>query len=183
MTLAYTFWHRPHPEVSTDGYEAGLTRLHESLAAVPIPGFLGSWSLRVPDLPWLPGGGYEDWYRVAGFSALGTLAEHAVDSARTPTHDVMARSVRDGAGGVYALLTGEATAAAGWCGWFQKRDGVSYPALRAELSSQTEDGAVQVTWQRQLVLGPAPEFRVLAPAPVQVDGAKLIVGVPVTVSG
>ena len=35
------------------------------------------------DLPWLPGGGYEDWYLVDGFAALGTLAEHAVDSART----------------------------------------------------------------------------------------------------
>jgi hypothetical protein len=189
MTLAYTFWHQPRPEVPADRYERGMSGFHERLAAVPIPGFVDSWTLRVPDLPWLPGGGYEDWYLVADFGALGTLAEHAVDAARVQSHDAMARSVRSGAGGVYALLIGDLSAPAGpgtrsgWAGWFSKQDGVSYPRLRAGLTQQWDDGAVSAVWQRQLVLGPAPEFRVLAAAAVPVAGADLSVGVPVVRSG
>ena len=57
--LAYTFWHRPRPERHPAEYETGMRHFHQRLAEVPIPGFVGSWTLRVPDLPWLPGGGYE----------------------------------------------------------------------------------------------------------------------------
>jgi len=182
--LAYTFWHQPRTDVDRQEYEGGTRLFHQRLAAVPIPGFVDSWTLQVPDLPWLPGGGYEDWYLVEDFAALGTLAEHAVDSARADSHDVMARSVRDGTGGVYALLSGEPAAnQSGWAGWFSKRDGTGYPHLRAELSQQLDEGVVLAVWQRQLVLGPAPEFRVLAAGPVAVDGADLAVGVPVLMSG
>jgi hypothetical protein len=181
MTLAYTFWHRPRPEIDHGEYESGLQRFHERLAVVPIPGFVDSWTLRVPDLPWLAGGGYEDWYLVEDFAALGELAEHAVDAARSDSHDVLARAVQDGAGGVYALLTGAVDAREGWCGWFGKRDGVGYPALQAALETQVENEGSLVVWQRQLVLGPAPEFRVLAPGPVTVWGADLAVGARVRV--
>ena len=135
--LAYTFWHQPRPEIDSADYEAGMRRFHQRLAAVPIPGFVDSWTLRVPDLPWLTGGGYEDWYLIEDFGALGSLATHAVDAARTDSHDAMARSVRDGAGGLYALLTGEFDGPAsrsGWAGWFTKRPGVSYSRLTAELA-------------------------------------------------
>jgi hypothetical protein len=184
--LAYTFWHQPRPEVDRDEYEAGMQRFHQRLAAVPISGFVDSWTLRVPDLPWLPGGGYEDWYLVDDFAALGRLGEHAVDNARAESHDVMARAVRNGAGGVYALLAGAPTGTAnqsGWAGWFTKRDGIGYPQLRTSLTKQLDDGVVLAVWQRQLVLGPAPEFRVLAAGPVEVAGADLSVGVPVLMSG
>jgi hypothetical protein len=187
MTLAYVFWHRPRAGVDPDEYEGGMRRFHERLAAVPIPGFIDSWTLRVPDLPWLAGGGYEDWYLVDDFAALGTLAEHAVDSARTQTHDAMARSVRDGAGGVYALLAGESGVSSahrtGWVGWFSKRDEVRYPQLRATLTQAIEDAAISAVWQRQLVLGPAPEFRVLAAGPVAVSGTDLAATAHVSMSG
>ena len=188
MTLAYTFWHRARPEIDPTAYEADLQAFHQRLSAVPIPGFLDSWTLRVPDLPWQAGGGYEDWYLVEDFAALGVLAEHAVDADRTPTHDQMARSVRDGAGGLYALL-GEAGSSdgrpeqAGWVGWFSKQPGVGYSQLRANLERSIEDGVIRTVWQRQLVLGPAPEFRILAPGPVAVSGADLQIGVPVVMSG
>jgi hypothetical protein len=184
--LAYTFWHQPRPEIDSAEYEAGMRRFHQRLAAVPIPGFVDSWTLRVPDLPWLAGGGYEDWYLIEGFGALGSLATHAVDAARTDSHDAMARSVRNGAGGLYALLTGEFDGPAsrsGWAGWFTKRPGVSYSRLTAELTELTEDGVVQAVWQRQLVLGPAPEFRLLASGRVAPVGAELIVDLPVLMSG
>jgi hypothetical protein len=183
MTLAYTFWHRPRPEFDAVDYETGLRAFHDRLAAVPIPGFVGSWSLRVPQLPWSAGAGYEDWYLIDDFTALGALAEHAVDAARTQTHDALASAVEDGAGGVYAFAGGDLRARAGWCGWFSKQHGVRYPQLHAELAEQVELGAIDAVWQRQLVLGPAPEFRVLATAEVTVPGAELTVGMPVTASG
>src|SRR4051794_25131770 len=184
--LAYTFWHQPRPEIDSADYEAGMRRFHQRLAAVPIPGFVDSWTLRVPDLPWLAGGGYEDWYLIEDFGALGSLATHAVDAARTQSHDAMARSVRDGAGGVYALVGGEPAGTAnrsGWAGWFTKRPGIGYPQLTAELTGLIADGVVGAVWQRQLVLGPAPEYRVLASGPVALGCADLAVSVPVLMSG
>jgi hypothetical protein len=195
VTLAYVFWHQPRDGVDPGEYEAGMRGFHRRLAAVPVPGFVDSWTLRVPDLPWLTGGGYEDWYLVDDFAALGTLAEHAVDRARIESHDVVAYASRHGAGAVYALLAGDSGATAsvggesggtdrsGWVGWFSKRDDVRYPRLRADLVRSIEDGAIRAVWQRQLVLGPAPEFRVLGAGPIAVGGADLTVGVPVVVSG
>jgi hypothetical protein len=181
MTLAYTFWHCPRPEIDATGYESDLRAFHERLAAVPIPGFVASWSLSVADLPWLAGAGYEDWYLVDDFAALGTLNEHAVDAAHAQTHDAMAYAVQKGAGGVYALIAGDPLARTGWCGWFSKQDGIRYPQLRAELAQQLSEGTINAVWQRQLVLGPAPEFRILAPVPVTVPGAELTAETPVDV--
>jgi hypothetical protein len=183
MTLAYTFWHRPRPEIDAVDYETGLRAFHERLATVAVPGFVDSWSLQVRDLPWQAGAGYEDWYLVDDFTALGTLGERAVDGTRSQTHDAMAAAVQDGAGGLYAFVAGELRAQAGWCGWFSKQDGVRYPQLLANLAERVHGGTIDAVWQRQLVLGPATEFRVLAPAPVAVPGAELVTGVPVTVSG
>jgi hypothetical protein len=176
--------------VAPEEYEGWLARFHGRLAAVPIAGFGRSYTLRVPELEWLAGGGYEDWYLVADFAALGELNRAAVDAARLDSHDALARTVsaRHGAGGVYGLAFGAAsvgvgTASGGWAGWFGKRDGVGYPQLRAELHELVEAGAISAVWQRQMVLGPGPEFRVEAAEPVQPHGAELAVAVPVIVSG
>jgi hypothetical protein len=181
MPLAYTFWHQPKPDVEAGDYERGLRAFHQQLAAVPIPGFVSSDTLRVTELPWLPGGGYEDWYLVDDFAALATLAAAAVDRDRREPHDVLAYASRQGAGGVYALVAGRAGRAgrrAGWAGWFRKQDGAHYPQLLAGLREQVDGGQVRAAWQRQLVLGPAEEFRVEAAEPVPVTGAELIVSGP-----
>jgi hypothetical protein len=179
--LAYTFWHCPRPEIDAAGYEADLRAFHERLSAAPIPGFVDSWSLPVLDLPWLAGAGYEDWYLIDDFAALGTLNEHAIDAARVQTHDAMARAVEKGAGGVYGLTEGDPLARSGWCGWFTKQAGVRYPQLHAELTQRLNDGTIDAVWQRQLVLGPATEFRILASDPVTVPGADLTIGMPLNV--
>lgn len=134
---------------------------------------------------WLPGGGYEDWYLVADFTALGALNRAAVDAARLGRHDALAATVSTeaGAGGVYALAGGSPGVGSRWAGWFRKRDGVGYPELRGELAELVSRAVVAAVWQRQMVLGPAPEFRLEADGPVQVRGAELRVGVPVIVSG
>jgi hypothetical protein len=177
MPLAYTFWHQPRRDVAVREYERDLGRFHERLAAVPIPGFVSSHSLRVPDLPWLPGGGYEDWYLIDDFTALGVLNQAAIDAARLTSHDALADAVHDGRAGVYAALKVAAEELAGWVGWFSKRDGVRYPELRAELQEHLDKGAVRAVWQRQMTLGPTPEFRLEAAGPVQLAGADLVVAV------
>ncbi|GAB6900201.1 hypothetical protein [Kineosporia succinea] len=184
MPLAYTFWHRPQAGISPEGYERDLALFHERLAMLgtgQIPGYLGSYTLRVPSVPWRSGDGYEDWYLVDDWSALGVLAEAAVDTSRLERHDALAGAVLDGTGGVYGLRFGTAPALEGaWVGWGTKRPGVSYAELFSDLASRVETGSLRAVWQRQLVLGPAPEFRLEGPEPVMVPGLDLTFATVVT---
>lgn len=45
--------------------------------------------------------------------------------------------------------------------WLTKRTGVSYPDFDEQLAVLT-DGETVTVWRRQMVLGPAPEYRVTA---------------------
>jgi hypothetical protein len=146
--IAYVFWHRAGTE--TGGYEAGLTAFHEALRAHPPAGFVGSRAFRLDAAPWLPGDGpvYEDWYLVADWAAMGTLNEGAVSGARSRPHDAVAAQAREGTAGVYAPLHG-GEPAAGEVSWVAKPAGMSYADFHAELGA---------AWQRQMVLGPTPEY-------------------------
>ena len=149
--LAYVFWHAPAPGGDRAAYEDALWSFHAALRDDPPEGFLRSTALRVTGAPWLPGGaGYEDWYLVGGFAGLGALNEAAVSGHRRRPHDDVARRSGHGAGGVYALWTGAPEVPAPAATWCTKASGSSYEALRSGLSG--------TTWQRQLVLGPAPEL-------------------------
>jgi hypothetical protein len=145
--LAYVFWHRPGGSVDVPDYERRLDAFHERLAAAPPAGFAESAAFRVGALPWLPEGGYEDWYLVDGWTAVGVLNDAAIDAQHRTEHDAVAQQAADGAGAVYRLLEGGlAPAGAGKAEWSR-----SAPADRP----RKPDYAL---WQRQLVLGPAPEF-------------------------
>jgi hypothetical protein len=160
--LAYVFWHRP---AVVAGYEEALAAFHRTLAGDPPAGFHGSAALRLEAAPWLPGTGpaYEDWYLVADWTALGALNAHAAAGARAPAHDAVARVAATGAGGVYALRGGPAEPPAGGrTAWLAKPDGVDYPAFHAELERVLADGGQ--AWQRQMTLGPAPEYAVVGAA-------------------
>ena len=182
--LAYVFWHQPGAPVATGAYEDALRAFHVALDSTPIPGFLGSRIGRVPDLPWLPSGGYEDWYYVESFAALGELNTAAVDAAHRGAHQAAAGLSGHGAGGLYRLVSGDmggpyrrvggdlgASDPAGAARaegapdgrgtadalglvhvWFSQPAGVSLAELQRGFAGQ---GAL---WQRQLVLGPAPEY-------------------------
>jgi hypothetical protein len=176
--LAYLFWHRPRDAAATAAYERALIAFHRSLARVPPVGFLGSVALRVAQLPWqspgftepsLPGeeggGGYEDWYFVEDYGALGVLNEAAVGRGHRTAHDDVARRSGPSAGGLYGLIEGhcppplEETSLAVWV------TGPPRPG-RYELGDLLGDGIdprCASLWRRQLVLGPAPEFCLLAP--------------------
>lgn len=157
MTLAYVFWH--WTEGNETDYEARLIRFHRALADSPPAGFSRSSSSRVTGAPWIPRPqGYEDFYLVEDFTALGVLDGAAVEGSRKEPHDHAAAASAGGAGGLYRLIAGESTLiGAAHAYWFVKPAGMSYADLSAMISPIVGrlGGAL---WQRQMVLGPAPEY-------------------------
>ena len=164
--LAYVFWHRPAEGIAQDRYEAALTRFHRSLHAHPPAGFVRSACLRAAAIAWMGGGdGYEDWYVVEDFAALGVLNEAAVAHTHLAAHDEAARRAGPGTGAVLRLLEGApAPAEARIAVWVDKPRGVPSPMLAAMLGDGM-DATHAGLWQRQLSLGPSPEYCVLAGAP------------------
>jgi hypothetical protein len=168
--LAYVFWHRPARGVETDDYERALKHFHHSLAHRPPAGLRGSCTLRAEALPWLPdasgfsAGGYEDWYLVDSWEALGVLEEAAVGHGHHDAHEAAARRYGSGAAAVYRLVEGalepRRARLAVW---------VSRPPRAAEHEPDEllADGIASTDvalWRRCLVLGPAPELCLLSAA-------------------
>jgi hypothetical protein len=147
--LAYVFWHRPNAGVDAAAYEDAQRSFHSSLETP-------SASFRVARMPFAAtSAGYEDWYLVESWSELGELSEIAVDSARRPAHDHAAAMSAAGWGAVFAPVRGRIAIPAG-TEWFEKPRGEPYAEFIATLPEIT-------VWQRQMVLGPGPEFCAAAP--------------------
>jgi len=166
--LAYLFWHRPGEGVDTDVYERAAERFHRSLAHTPPMGLCGSALYRVKDVPWLAGDRvYEDWYLLDDFPALGVLNEAAVAHGHRTAHDEVARHFGAGAGGLYGLLEGHADLAGApppLAVWVSRPPEASKQAL-GDLLADGIDPEHASLWRRQLVLGPAPEYCLLAREP------------------
>ena len=159
MPLAYLFWHWPSGDADVAGYEQRMRDFH---AALDLP---GSRTFRLERAPYdgaLPQP-YEDWYPVADWQALGELNERAVSGARRSPHDAAAARSAHGAGGVYGLLQGNVEAPVAHACWLGKPEGMAYLDFHEELAATVPDATV---WQRQMVLGPAPEYAVLATGPI-----------------
>jgi hypothetical protein len=156
--LAYVFFHRPAPDVEARVYERGLVAFHRSLPTA-------SAAFRLDALPFGDGGpGYEDWYLVEDWSALGALGEVALAPERRGRHDAVAVQAQEGWGGVWALRGGNGVPPRG-VRWRSKPRGLTDDAFVAAETAST-------VWQRQLVLGPAPEFVFAAePSPARVQVA------------
>jgi hypothetical protein len=165
--LAYVFWHQPSRAADVPEYEQHLAAFHERLRADPPEGFRESVVFRV-DVPWL-GPGYEDWYLVGDWSALGVLNAAAVDASHKVDHDSVAGEAAKGAGGIYELHAGELAlrdAAPGE--WSGKPLGEPYRQWEGSLV-EGRDPADFALWQRQMVLGPAPEYCLFAATPGHVS--------------
>jgi hypothetical protein len=106
--LAYVFWHWKQVEITATDYEHRQRAFHAALAAAPLPGFLGSFSVSVSHAPWAAGGGeaYEDWYLVQDFGALGLLNEVTVSASRATPHEAAAAVAAGSARGLYGLRRG-----------------------------------------------------------------------------
>jgi len=157
MSLSYVFWHRPRPGADIDEYESALRAFHARLAVAGIPGFTTSWTVRLPSVPWLDARpGYEDRYLVADFTALGVLNEAAVAAPQKAVHDAAAVHTADGIAGIYRLIGGAATPTATSASWLSKPEGVTYQAFLDGV-----DIGAGALWQRQMTLGPTPEFQLV----------------------
>jgi hypothetical protein len=169
--LAYLSWHRAAPEVESGAYERALERFHRSLAHRPPSGFRGSATFRVRALPWLaPDGrgraaaqaGYEDWYLIDDWAAVGVLEEAAVSRGHLTAHHRVASLAGVSTSSVYRLIEGHAHLGGGGIAvWVARPPGHENPSLAALLGDgmDRDSGAL---WRRCMGLGPAPEFCLLA---------------------
>jgi hypothetical protein len=178
--LAYVFWHAPSPTVAPAEYEAELARFHGSLAASPPPGFVRSASYRLGRLPWEPSAFgpvvYADWYLVADFGALGHLNHDAVALPHHGSHDAVAALAEHGVGGLYRLRRGTVDLdAIRFDGWIAKPRGVPSEVFAAQVLPDGSPPEASL-WQRQMALGPAPEYcrRTKGPVAVLAEGERRI---------
>ena len=167
--LAYAFWHWPRHGVDLVAYEQGLVTFQEMLGQRPPAGFIGSALFRVRDAPWADDGlpAYEDWYLLEGSAALDVINDAAVTGACQARHDDVARLAAGGAAGLYRLRDGaldfrEARVAH----WLSKPDGVPDVEFCDAIAPHLDDHTG--LWGRQMVLGPTPEFCLMAPKTVSV---------------
>jgi hypothetical protein len=168
--LAYLSWHRAAAGVQPSAYEQALQRFHRSLAHRPPSGFRGSTALRLSELPWLApvagaddsAAGYEDWYLLDDWAAVGVLEEAAVARGHETAHHAIAARAGAATGSVYRLVEGSArpsaTSEAVWVGHEPGHDRPSLGALLGDGMDPARDGL----WRRCLGLGPAPEYCLLA---------------------
>lgn len=156
--LAYVFSHRPGSGVDEAVYEAALRRFHAALAGAAPDGFLSSSTFRV-------GGGYSDWYLVASSAALDVLNEAAVTGARTAVHDAAARMAIDAVGKLYGLVAGGPPAGGGFEMRFSKPAGMTYAELYERMHTHSRRPESSL-WRRMMVLGPPPEFCLIAPSEI-----------------
>ncbi len=150
--LAYVFWHVPS-SADAGEYEAALAAFHASLGSEGIAGFRSSHAFLVEGTAWLAATRvYEDWYLVEDWAALGELSAAAVSGRREAAHAEVAAMAKDGVAGIYLLRRDRGQFDAETATWFAKPAGVGY-----EQFFSAPDGSASL-WQRQMVLGPTPEF-------------------------
>jgi hypothetical protein len=199
--LAYLSWHRAAAGVEQGAYEQVLERFHRSLAHRPPSGFRGSAAFRLAEIPWLvskaaedrdsdcpspsvagagappAGAGYEDWYLLDDWGAVGVLEEAAVSRGHFTAHDRVAALAGTATGSVYRLIEGCARLdGASIAVWVSRAPGHEHPSLPALLGDGMEPDLGGL-WRRCLGLGPAPEFCLLAAeAPSGVAPSRLPAG-------
>lgn len=166
--IAYVFWHVADPAADHAAYETDLLRFHSALEAMSIGGFIGSRSFAVEGLPWISGPhGYEDWYLLGDSGALDRLNDAALKGHAQPPHDRLATKAVFGAGGIYRHKRGFPSDVAPHAYWFVKPVGMRYAQLFDRLARSADGGSL---WQRQMVLGPGPEFCLHSRASIEMPG-------------
>ncbi len=167
--LAYIAWHRPAREADVATYERAIAHFHSSLAHSPPSGFGGSVAFRAAELPWLPigdrtsqlEGGYEDWYLLDSWSAIGVLEEASVSHGHVQAHDAVASLTGVSTGAIYRLSEGyQNPGDARLSVWVTPAPGHEHPSIEALLGDGM-DPATTGLWRRCLGLGPAPEYCLL----------------------
>ena len=156
--LAYVFSHRAAGGVETEAYEDSLRLFHKALATAALSGFIASTTFRIR-------GDYSDWYLLESSAAMDVLNGAAVSGDRAGPHDAVAGMAADGVGKLFNLAAGEHSLEVGFEVRFSKPAGMKYSELYARLQPFTASPGVGL-WRRMMVLGPAPEFCLVAPSEV-----------------
>ncbi|MBE3560985.1 MAG: hypothetical protein IMW89_17445 [Ktedonobacteraceae bacterium] len=180
--LAYIFWHWPAQQTDITIYQQRLLDFHRVLAAHRSVGFEYSRVLAMQQAPWLERSAitYEDWYIVENSAALDPLDERAVSGPCLEPHNQIARLTENGTGGLYRLRSGAVRPPVVRFAYrFAKPAGMAYTTLYDLLQpfAQQDNGAL---WQRQLTLGPAPEFCLHGAAEIELPPVLQALEVPVT---
>ena len=158
------FWHVPAGGVAPADYEARLAAFHAALREERPAGLGITATVGLEAIPWLGGAaGYEDWYLVDSFAALGVLNAAAVSGVHRGPHDAAAAAAHAGVAGLMGHISGPLLPErAAWAAWLSKPAGMAYDAFHAALWEALGNDAS--AWQRQMTLGPATEYCVVAPA-------------------
>jgi hypothetical protein len=152
--IAYQFFHHIEDGADEVEYEAALRHFHVALREGGIPGFVGSRTYRTGD-------GYFDWYVIETSAGLDYLNDAAVSGSRSPLHEVIAMHAVDFTGKLLKLAAGMYDPEFGVEIRFSKPRGMLYPDLYRRLEPWTERPDTSL-WRRMMVLGPGPEFSLLA---------------------
>lgn len=161
--LAYVFWHERRADAN-DGaaYQRDAAEFQSRLVEARLDGFAGARTFAIEPLPWGDtSAAFEDWYLLRGSADLDELNDLAVSGARSAPHDRLAAAAAWGAGGLYRLRSGDARRSDADAQWFAKPAGMSFGQLDGLVASALSPE--HALWQRQMVLGPAPEFCLTAP--------------------
>ena len=157
--LAYVFSHRAAEGTDIVAYEAGLKRFHAALAETKPAGFITSTSYQIA-------GGYSDWYLVEHSAALDSLNAAAISGSRARPHDDVARAAIDGSGKLMTLISGELDLETNVEVGLSKPSGLGYSPFYESLRPWTSGPGVTL-WKRMMVLGPPPEFCIVARSPLE----------------
>jgi hypothetical protein len=167
--LAYAFWHKPRPGISLRAYERRLLAFQSSLMRHPPDGLMGALSFREEASPWSKRRSttYEDWYLLRDFQSLGALNDGAVAKPNRRPHDEIARDASSGAGGLYRMRRGDLRIQdALFATWINKPPRTPYQTFLQRVAELAGESKTDL-WQRQMALGPAPEFCVHSEIPLQ----------------
>jgi hypothetical protein len=172
--LHFVFFHWPQLTVDRGVYKERLMHFHERLReALPRAGYPGSVVFEMDNPPGVlfQGRLFSDWYAVNAWNFIERFKTTAVGEVVTE-HNAVAQWMAGGAGAMYDVRggTNAPPVAARSSYWFSKPPGMSYAALDAQLAPLIAMPDVTL-WQRQLVLGPTPEFVLTSPEPLSLSGA------------
>ena len=159
--LAYVFWHYPRAGINGLDYETALLEFQRVFRKAG--DCVGIQSFRLDAVPWFNAGSpsYMDWHVVEDSAKLDGVNAHAVSGERLIPHNAVAAMTGGSTGCLYRFEhSGCAIEEARRAVWLSKPDGMPYAEFRASLRPLHRVGVSVL--QRQMALGPGPEFCVLS---------------------
>jgi hypothetical protein len=157
--LAYVLWRHPRAGSSTRMvYEASLVAFHERLRSAGVSGFRSSSTSIVRKVPWVSEADcHEEWYVLDDWETLGALSRASVSGEPKAAYDLVTHSSSIHAATLYGLLHGAWNVDAPVAVWFSRPENMALWVME-ELLAPYLDLPESGLWQRQMALGPAPEF-------------------------